>query len=180
MSAPGPARAATTGSRSDWETPQPFFDWQHSLWQFDIDAAANEANHKLPRWFGPGSEVSESAFNIRWSEHGRNFWVNPPYGRGLVDWIILFEQQSREGARIVALLPANTDTQWWMQCVRTAHEITLLVPRIGFWRDGKPQPPKEDANPGGSMLVRWEPFGTLGVAQIRTDDWRVQSARFTR
>lgn len=179
MSAPGPVRAVAEGSRSDWETPPRIFDWQHSLWNFDVDAAANETNHKLPRWFGHGSGLSDTAFATEWRKYGRNFWVNPPYGRGLADWIALFDQQSRDGVRIVALLPANTDTQWWMRCVQTAHEITLLVPRIGFWRDGKPLPPKLDANPGGSMLVRWEPFGTLGGATIRAADWRIASARWS-
>jgi phage N-6-adenine-methyltransferase len=178
VSAPGPARAVAVGSRSDWETPPQFFAWQHSLWQFEVDAAANERNHKLAAWFGPGG-LSESAFNIRWRDFGRNFWVNPPYGRGLADWIALFDQQSRDAVRVVALLPANTDTQWWMRCVHTAQEITLLTPRIGFWRDGKPLPPKEDANPGGSMLVRWEPFGSARGAHIRTADWRNESARWS-
>jgi len=178
MSAPGPTRAVAEGSRSDWETPLPFFNWQYELWQFDVDAAANEDNALCPKWFGPGG-LSESAFNIRWRDHGRNFWCNPPYGRGLADWIALFDQQSREGVRVVALLPANTDTQWWMRCVQSAQEITLLVPRIQFWVDGKPLPPKEAANPGGSMLVRWEPFGTIGGATIRTADWRMASARWS-
>lgn len=171
MSAPGPVRAAKGTSRSDWETPRPLFEYRHRVWQFDVDAAANEANHQLPVWFGPGG-VIEDAFAGNWREHGRNFWVNPPYGRGIADWVSLFERESLCGCRVEALLPANTDTRWFAHCATTAATITLLRPRIGFWLNGQPLPPKDDANPGGSMLVRWEPFGTANNALILSEDWK--------
>jgi len=173
MSAQGPDRATDNeNTKLDWETPPLFVAWRNSIWNFDLDAAANNENCAFgdDRFFGPDSPYLEDALcpHSAWSEHGNRFWCNPPYGRGIENWIRQFDKQARLGSFIEALLPANTDTQWFALCKETAAEIELLSGRIQFWHDGKPS--TTNSNTSGSMLVRWRK-GKQG-ASISLTDWR--------
>lgn len=38
-------------NKNDWETPQELFDKLHEEFHFTLDAAANDHNHKLPRYY---------------------------------------------------------------------------------------------------------------------------------
>lgn len=40
-------------------------------------------------------------------------WLNPPYGRKIARWLAKAVQSAAEGATVVTLLPARTDTKWW-------------------------------------------------------------------
>lgn len=37
--------------KNDWETPQALFDELNSEFNFTLDAAASDQNHKLPRYY---------------------------------------------------------------------------------------------------------------------------------
>ena len=179
MSAQGPVRATVKeNTRLDWETPKPFFNWRNSIWRFDVDAAASRENSLLGlEYLGERSLYAEDALglDLDWSDYGERFWVNPPYGRGVIDWVAAFYRQAQNGVFVEALLPANTGTLWFKYCQETASQIELLTGRIGFWKNGKPMPPKEDANTSDSMLVRWH-RGVSGSANIRLTDWKEEMA----
>lgn len=172
MSAQGPVRATDKeNTKLDWETPRPFFQWRNSIWKFDFDAAASAKNSLLDwSFFGPGSPHLEDALEaaVDWTIFGTRFWCNPPYGSGMEAWLEAFERQAANGAFIEALLPANTDTQWFSRCHKYASEIELLTGRVQFWYDGKPMP--GGANTSGSMLVRWR-RGAQG-ATISLSKWK--------
>ena len=113
MSAPGPVRAAVA-TRDDWETPRVIFHRLHQMFGFDLDAAANETNHKCERWLGPGGLV-EDALSVNWAAFGQCIFVNPPYG-DVAPWVKQMVAAASPystigGATVVGLLPANTDTR---------------------------------------------------------------------
>jgi site-specific DNA-methyltransferase (adenine-specific) len=58
--------------------------------------------------------------------------MNPPYGREIGSWIRKAWESSREGATVVCLLPARTDTRWWHDYVMRAGEIRLVRGRLRF------------------------------------------------
>ena len=113
-------------SRSDnWATPQNFFDAQvaeHG--PFDLDVCASAENAKCPRFFS--SEDDGLAQN--WQGH---CWMNPPYGRTIGDWMKKAYQSSREGAFVVCLVPARTDTSWWHEYAAKGH-VTFIRGRLKF------------------------------------------------
>lgn len=39
--------------------------------------------------------------------------MNPPYGREIGKWMHKAYKSSKEGATVVCLVPARTDTAWW-------------------------------------------------------------------
>jgi len=108
------------------ETPQDLFDQLHAEFGFTLDAAAEDATAKCPRYFTPEND----AFKQPWT--GR-VWLNPPYGRTIGKWIkkAYDEVQSGNSEIAVLLVPARTDTKWWHEyCMRG--EIRFIQGRLRF------------------------------------------------
>lgn len=131
--------------KDDWETPDDFFAKYNSIYNFVLDAAADNTNHKVPDWFGPGGIV-EDAIIADWGpylEKG-NVWLNPPYSRKLqkkfmlkvVEEIDKYHEKFphlHNRFNIVCLLPARTDTKLFHEILRpNAESIDFLKGRIKF------------------------------------------------
>lgn len=102
-----------SSAKADWETPLDFYRQLDDEFKFDLDAAANRANHKAPHWFGPGG-WAEDALTVNWTDWGhKSIWCNPPYGRGIGEWVAKGYNAAGDGATVVMLLPARTDTKWF-------------------------------------------------------------------
>jgi site-specific DNA-methyltransferase (adenine-specific) len=100
-----------SSEKQNWGTPPELFAEWHKRFNFTIDAAADETNHLLPRWYGPGGD-HEDALSAPW-EPMQRYWLNPPYSRGLQ---YKFAQRAiaaavGDGSLVVMLLPARTDTK---------------------------------------------------------------------
>lgn len=81
---------------------------------------------------------------------GESVFCNPPYGRTLGLWVRKAYKESRNGTRIVLLIPARTDTQYFHDYVYGKAEIRFLRGRLRFEdEDGNRYPPA----PFPSMLV---------------------------
>lgn len=101
-----------------------------------------------------------------WAElaHGGLTFVNPPYGRGVGDWI----EHGLNCDPIIYFLPARTDVKWFHE-YRKAWDIGLFFKgRLTFKgaisKSGRPQPA-----PFPSMLLaRLPPSGPNGV------DWFIE------
>lgn len=105
-----------------WGTPGDFFEIYHREFHFTIDASADEHNHLLPRWWGPGSALGENALEVSWK--GETCWLNPPYSN-----ILDFTRKARyesifNGVTTVMLIPSRTDTQYWHKYIWDEHENT--------------------------------------------------------
>lgn len=109
-------------------TPEWLFENLDDLFQFDLDAAANEHNYKCAKWFGPGSPHGEDAFEQEWTG---TVWLNPPYGRGVRKWVEKAYDSAENGATVVCLLPARTDTKWFQVCWRAAF-VVFITGRLRF------------------------------------------------
>lgn len=59
-------------------------------------------------------------------------WCNPPYGRKVKDWVLKAEQSAKDGAIVVMLLPARTDTKWFHDYILGKAEIRFLKGRLKF------------------------------------------------
>ncbi len=95
-----------TSATDMWATPQAFFDRYHKIHNFTLDVCATPTNAKCPRFF----TEAEDALKQEW---GGVCWMNPPYGRGIGDWMRKAYESSLSGAKVVCLVPARTDTAWW-------------------------------------------------------------------
>ena len=155
MSAPGPARAAAD-TRSDWETPAALFDELNREFRFTLDAAATFETRKCRRYL----TVEEDALTA--DVFDEVVWCNPPYGRGIADWCEAFARWSFNGCTVVALLPANTDTEWFHAVWAWAFELRLLRGRVSFVGT-------RSANTGGSMVAVYLPQPPYVPDEIRDE-----------
>lgn len=113
---------------NEWATPQSFFDRLNEMYgPFTLDAAASDDNYKVDTYL----TVGDDALAVDWS--GNTVFLNPPYGRGLKDWIRKsYEEGQKDNTTVVMLIPARTDTKYWHDYVMKADEIRFVRGRIKF------------------------------------------------
>jgi phage N-6-adenine-methyltransferase len=113
-----------SSSTDDWATPQVFFDALNVEFHFELDVCGSASNAKCSRYF----TVVEDGLKQDWRG---SVWMNPPYGRVIKHWVQKAYESSLEGATVVCLLPARTDTSWWHNyCVKG--EIRFVRGRLKF------------------------------------------------
>lgn len=127
-----------SSTKHDWETPDDLFNAYDDLFHFYVDAAADEKNHKIPRWWGPGGEIEDA---LQAGDHWQralkegNIWLNPPYDRKLQNQFIRrvkLETQQPGYNNIVCLLPARTDTKLFHEVIEPCASVTFLKGRLKF------------------------------------------------
>lgn len=108
-----------------WATPRRLFDELNAEFDFTLDVCATAGNAKCANYYSPEQDGLRQAWSGR-------CWMNPPYGRAIKTWIKKAYQAARDGAMVVCLLPAKTDTGWWHDYVMKASEIRFLRGRLYF------------------------------------------------
>ena len=131
-------------SKSDnWATPADLFNKLNAEFDFNLDPCASADNHKCARYY----DITQDGLTKEWTKNDRVF-MNPPYGKMIKHWVKKARQSYEEnGALVVALLPARTDTKWWLDCMASA-EIRFIKGRVKFG-DGK------NGAPFPSVIVIW-------------------------
>lgn len=107
-----------------WETPQDFFDKYNAVYNFNLDVCALEDNKKCEKYFSP----ERDGLSQKWEGV---CWMNPPYGRTIGQWVKKAYESSLEGATVVCLVPARTDTKWWHDYVMKG-KIEFIKGRLKF------------------------------------------------
>ena len=109
----------------EWETPQEFFDRLNAIYHFDLDVCATPENTKCNQYY----TKEQNGLLQKW--HG-TCWMNPPYGREIGKWMHKAYQSAKEGAIVVCLVPARTDTAWWHDTVMQGGQIQFIRGRLKF------------------------------------------------
>jgi phage N-6-adenine-methyltransferase len=112
-------------SKTDlWSTPQDLFDLLNNEFGFEIDVCATEENAKCKKFY----TKNDDGLSQPWLG---NVWMNPPYGREIGLLMKKANEASEEGATVVCLVPARTDTNWWHQYA-IHHEVRFIKGRLKF------------------------------------------------
>jgi phage N-6-adenine-methyltransferase len=133
-----------------WATPQWLFDYWDALFDFDLDVCAATETAKCKSYYTPEIDGLSQPWDSRMC------WMNPPYGREIVKWCSKAADEADNGATVVGLVPARTDTGWWHDHVLRAGSIYFLRGRIAFG-DGTSPAPFPNA------IVVWEQAQSLEV-----------------
>jgi phage N-6-adenine-methyltransferase len=134
----------------EWETPQDLFDVLDAEFHFTLDVCATPDNAKCKLFF---SEKDDGL-----AQEWRGVcWMNPPYGDEIPEWIGKAHQSAADGATVVCLVPARTDTAWWWDHCRHG-EIRFLRGRLKFGGAdaGAPFPSAVVVFPSKAKVVWWE------------------------
>lgn len=108
-----------------WATPQDFFDKLDQEFRFDLDACATADNAKCEKFWRP----EDDGLKQPWEGV---VWCNPPYGRDIGKWVAKAVRSALEGATVVMLLPARTDTRWFHRWIYRRAEIRFIPGRLKF------------------------------------------------
>ncbi|WP_434750234.1 DNA N-6-adenine-methyltransferase [Paenibacillus amylolyticus] len=124
-------------------TPQDFFNELNSEFTFETDVCALPENHKCSIFFTP--EMDGLAQDWRGV-----CWMNPPYGRTIGEWVRKAYESSLNGATVVGLLPARTDTKWFHEYCYGKAELRFVKGRLKFGD-------ATNSAPFPSVVVIWRP-----------------------
>ena len=120
-------KALFSRERTDWATPQEFFDEINKEFGFNLDPCASVENHKCPEFY----TVEDNGLTKGWE--GKRVFCNPPYGREIAAWV---EKCYREGTKdntlVVMLIPARTDTRYFHDFIINRAEIRFIPGRLRF------------------------------------------------
>lgn len=90
----------------EWYTPQDFYLRLHREFSFTLDVCATAQNAKCERFYDKAAD----GLAQKWDGV---CWMNPPYGAVIGKWMRKAYWSARQGATVVCLVPARTDTAWW-------------------------------------------------------------------
>ncbi len=143
-----------TSTTDEWQTPIDFFNKCNEEFKFTLDGAANESNHLLPNWYGPGSQIAEDALNADWE--GR-IWCNPPYSM-CKEFVSKAWEAMHYGVFTAMLIPARTDTKYWHSYIwnesknnwRWGVQARFIKGRLKFINPGQQ---KQNSAPFPSVLI---------------------------
>lgn len=126
----------------DWATPRKLAAELVAEFGITHDVCASKKNAVVPSFWSK----KDRALMQGWStaDHTR-LWMNPPYGRGIGDWVVKARVAAAFGATVVCLLPSRTDTAWWHDHVIRPSaavdiEIRFLRGRLHFNESKNPAP----------------------------------------
>ncbi|MCH4323798.1 phage N-6-adenine-methyltransferase [Staphylococcus haemolyticus] len=112
---------------NEWTTPQYLFDELNQEFNFTLDPCATEENAKCSKYF----TIEDDGLSKDWSNDV--VFMNPPYGREIKKWIKKAYEESLNGATVVCLIPARTDTTYWHDFIfDKADDIRFLKGRLKF------------------------------------------------
>lgn len=123
---------------NEWATPQAFFDNLNKEFSFTLDPSSTKENAKCKKFY------TEKDNGLVKSWDNEIVFCNPPYGRGLKDWVK--KASEARGGVVVLLVPARTDTSYFHDYIYHKAEIRFLRGRLKFG-DSK------NSAPFPSMLV---------------------------
>lgn len=115
-------------SKTDnWATPQAFFDKLNEEFNFTLDPCADEFNHKCNKYF----TKEQDGLKQDWGTE--TVFCNPPYGRAIKDWVKKSYESAQNGATVVMLIPARTDTSYFHDYIYYGKaEIRFIRGRLKF------------------------------------------------
>ena len=126
--------ARVNPDKDDYETPPELFKPLNKVYNYTVDAAADEYNHLCNIWL-------PNAFSYGWNPYyDRSIcvWCNPPFSKKeqFLERALDFRQKC---SVISFLLPNNArETSWWNELVVPyADQVINCIRRANFYYKGK-------------------------------------------
>lgn len=147
------AGAIMTSQRDDWNTPGELLEpVREFLGAIDLDPCWNRTSLTEPKVGFDLANQGQDGLKLPWGKC--RVFVNPPWGRVIGQWCVKAELEKREnGAGIVMLLPANTDTKAWQLIVFPhAEAICFMKGRVAFIDPETGQPAEQGVTKGAAFV----------------------------
>jgi len=119
---------------NEWITPQDLYNKLDEEFKFTLDPCCTKQSAKCSKYF----TKEDDGLIQDWSND--IVFMNPPYGREIPNWIEKAYKESLNGAIVICLIPARTDTKYWWNYIFPYAEIRFIKGRIKFENNGKKAP----------------------------------------
>lgn len=118
--------ALFSSASEEWSTPQDLFDALNAEFHFTTDVCSSPDKAKCGHFYSKDQDgLLQNWMGV--------CWMNPPYGRGIGRWMNKARVSSQNGATVVCLVPARTDTQWFhREVLPYAVEVRFVEGRLRF------------------------------------------------
>lgn len=124
--------------RQELATPRWFFEKMAEAYRrygsFVLDVCAKKNSAVVDRYFSK----QQNGLKQDWARgQGELNWCNPPFGQ-VNQWLTkAFEEARQHGTSTVMLLPfRDPAAKWFYRWAPFAQKITVLVPRLQYWKCG--------------------------------------------
>lgn len=135
----------------EWRTPADMLDRVRRVGPIALDPCAHPRGLVRAAVEWTGKAGNKDGLAEPWKADGL-VYCNPPFGRTIVEWASKCAlAQIEDGADVVALLPARTDTIWWHDAVTMCSLICFLKGRLKFLSDDG----ETDPAPFPSAVCLW-------------------------
>lgn len=131
-----------------YQTPLSLFQSLDKEFNFNVDVAASSENSLVYSYF----DEETNGLIYDWSR--LTCWCNPPYSN-IMPWVEKAAKESKKGATVVMLVPADPSVKWFKRAWETANEVRFINGRISFIGARTGLPVK--GNNKGSVLIIWRP-----------------------
>lgn len=119
--------ALVSSKSNEYATPQSLFDQLHKEFNFTLDPCSTNENAKCKKHY----TIEDNGLDQDWSNE--KVFMNPPYGYQTEDWLTKAYNESLNGATVVCLIPARTDTAVWHDIIfKYAKQIRFVRGKIIF------------------------------------------------
>lgn len=114
--------------KTDWETPIDFFKKLDEIFNFTLDPCSDEKNYKCKKYY------TEKENGLLQSWKNETVFINPPYNKFQIEWILKATQEEIESNCIsVLLIPARPDTKVWQDVIfLNASAVCFVKGRLKF------------------------------------------------
>jgi transcriptional regulator with XRE-family HTH domain len=144
---PFSTHAGNSSGNNGWETPVELAEaLSRAVGGFSLDPCASTRDRRKARVKAKILLTEgDDGLSVPW--RGKVF-VNPPYSRGLSEWVRKCFEESHRGCIVVGLIPARPDTHYWHDYVAAHADVFMLRGRLKFG-DG------ENSAPFPSCVAVW-------------------------
>jgi phage N-6-adenine-methyltransferase len=150
----GKNTACFSKQSDEWTTPDWLYNRLDEEFLFELDAAADAKNTKSCGFYGKDDDALVQPWYEDYGEDGcvKSVFLNPPYSQ-IGAFMKKAYEESLEGAVVVCLIPARTDTKYWHEYVMKAQEIRFVKGRLKFSN-------QKNSAPFPSVVVIFDPHYT--------------------
>ena len=115
--------------KEELSTPADLFDRLNAEFRFKVDTCARPWNAKCQTYF----TAEQDGLAQDWKAGGV-YWCNPPgvKVKKIAQWVKKGYESALNGATVVMLLPAFTDTGWFQSYVIKSSDFRFLCGRLKF------------------------------------------------
>lgn len=171
---PFSVHAGNSTGNNEWESPV----WvaralSEAVGGFDLDPCAATGDRRKARIKARVLlTATDDGLTVPW--RGKVF-VNPPYSRGLAEWVRKCRLEAERGCLVVGLIPARPDTQYWHDEVAGRADIFMIRGRLKFG-DGV------NSAPFPSAVIVWGGNTDVveRIAAALPDAWHIPRLMMTR